>query len=53
MFEYLTKKMNDVLTHRVLYGALCGCHGFAAFWTAKPEVYVPICVLYAVLSWRG
>ena len=57
MFEYLTKKievmMNVICGHRVLYGELCGSHGFAEWMTGKPEVYVPMMVLYAMLSWRG
>ncbi|MEX3015527.1 hypothetical protein [Gymnodinialimonas hymeniacidonis] len=36
--------------HRSLYGQLSGCHGFAAWATGKPEIYVPMAVLYAVMA---
>ncbi len=38
------------ICHRSLYGQLSGCHGFAAWATGKPEIYVPMAVLYAVLA---
>ena len=57
MFQFLTKKtevmMNVICGHRVLYGGLCGSHGFAAWMTGKLEVHVPMMVLYAMLSWWG
>jgi len=42
--------MQRVCCHRNVYGALCGCHGFAAWATGKPEVYVPMAVLYLLLA---
>lgn len=36
-----------------LYGQLSGCHTFAAWATGKPEVYLPMAVLYAVMAWKG
>lgn len=41
------------LCHRGLYGQLSGCHGFAAYATGKPEIYLPMAALYAVLALRG
>ncbi|GIT90562.1 hypothetical protein JANAI61_10200 [Jannaschia sp. AI_61] len=41
------------LCHAATYGALSACHGWAAWATGKPEVYVPMMVIYALQAWRG
>jgi len=54
--EWFAKKMKKLewcVCHHALYGGLSASHGWAAWVTAKPEVYVPMCLLYAVLAWRG
>lgn len=53
MLERLKKAINVALCHHSLYGGLTGCHGFAAWVTDKPEVYLPMAALYAVLAIRG
>lgn len=47
------RTINAVLCHRSLYGQLSGCHLFAAYATGKPEVYLPMAALYAVLAGSG
>jgi len=47
------KVCKAVLCHRSLYGQLCGCHSFAAWATGKPEIYVPMALVYAVLAWTA
>lgn len=53
----LKSKLKDAkafcLRHQCLYGGLCGAHGWAAWATDKPEVYLPIMALYALLAWQG
>ena len=53
MMEWFAKKMKWCVCHHALYGGLTACHGWAAYATQKPEIYVPMAVLYAVLAWRG
>lgn len=49
----LCKLARAVICDKSLYGQLAGCHGFAALSTEKPEIYLPMAVLYAVLALRG
>ncbi|MEO9682816.1 MAG: hypothetical protein ABJF86_13230 [Tateyamaria sp.] len=53
MYERMKKLMNICLCHRAMYGSLSASHGWAAWVTEKPEVYVPMLLLYAVLAVRG
>ncbi len=53
MFERLKKAMKFCVCHHGLYGGLCASHSWAAWATQKPEVYLPMVLLYAVLAWRG
>ncbi|MEL6449889.1 MAG: hypothetical protein AAFQ19_01415 [Pseudomonadota bacterium] len=46
----IAKLAAAVLCHRGHYGQLCGCHGFAAWATGKPEVYVPMAAVYLLLA---
>lgn len=48
----LRKATKAVFCHHSIYGQLAGWHGFAAFSTGKPEIYVPMAVLYAVMALR-
>ena len=50
MFEKLKEKFCGFCCVRNMYCGLCGVHGFAAFATAKPEVYVPAAVFYFLLA---
>jgi hypothetical protein len=45
--------LKEMISHRVIYGGLSGCHLWAAVATGKWEVYVPMAVLYALALWRG
>lgn len=47
------KLLQRLCCHRSLYSGLCGSHGFAAYATGKPEVYVPMMVIYGVLAITG
>ncbi|KMW56081.1 hypothetical protein AIOL_001033 [Candidatus Rhodobacter oscarellae] len=47
------KKMRGLCCHRNVYAGLCTSHGFAAWASDKPEIYVPAALLYAVLAWMG
>ncbi|MEL6451016.1 MAG: hypothetical protein AAFQ19_07130 [Pseudomonadota bacterium] len=53
MLERIKKFGNACVCHHALYGGLSASHGWAAWATGKPEVYVPMTLLYAVLAWRG
>lgn len=53
MFERLKKMMEVCVCHQALYGGLSASHGWAAWATGKPEVYLPMMAIYAVLAWRG
>ena len=57
MFERLKKSVCEFLCaaccHHVGYAGLCMSHVFAAMQTGKPEVYVPMAVMYFALSWKG
>lgn len=50
MFERLKSKFCSLCCHRNVYSGLGGCHGFAAWATGKPEIYVPMAVLYLILA---
>ena len=50
MFERLKKKLCDLCCCRNVYTGLGGCHGFAAWATQKPEVYVPMALMYLILA---
>ena len=50
MFETLKERFCGLCCVRNMYCGLCGAHGFAAFATAKPEVYVPMVVFYFLLA---
>ena len=42
-----------LLSHHSLYGGLSGSHLWGALLTGKPEVYLPMAVLYLVLAVKG
>lgn len=52
MIERLTK-MKETISHRMIYGGLAGCHLWAAWMVAKPEVYLPMAAVYALAAWKG
>lgn len=37
-----------LLSNRTIYAGLTVCHGVAASVTEKPEIYVPMAMLYAL-----
>lgn len=53
MKDWMKQWVARLCCHRNVYGCLGGWHGFAAWATGKPEVYVPMAALYWVLAWRG
>lgn len=53
MFAKLKERMKKILCHRAAYAGLSGTHVFAALATGKPEVYLPMAVLYLVLVVLG
>lgn len=53
MFAKLKERMKKFLCHRAAYAGLSGTHAFAALATGKPEVYLPMAVLYLVLVVLG
>ena len=57
MFERMKDKVKEwaaaVCCHRNIYAGLTGCHGFAAWATEKPEIYLPMAALYLVQTLKG
>jgi len=49
MLKKLKRRIQRLCCHKNVYGGLSACHGFAAYATGKPEVYVPMALLYFVL----
>jgi len=50
MFERVKKTILRLCCHRRIYAGLGLWHGFAAVVTGKPEVYLPMAVLYLLLA---
>ncbi len=44
--------LSAIFAHRVLYAALAFCHASGCIVTEKPELYVPMAMLYGILSVR-
>ncbi|MEM6607817.1 MAG: hypothetical protein AAF689_04500 [Pseudomonadota bacterium] len=50
MFERVKQQFCGLCCHRNMYCGLSGFHGFAAYATQKPEIYVPMAVIYFLLA---